>query len=160
MTSTNLVSKVHDYLIIGSGFGGSVSALRLAEKGYDVLVLERGKRYNAEDFPSTNWNVFKSLWMPALRCFGILGINFLDDLLVLNGSGVGGGSLVYAATLIRPPQDFFDAEEWAGIVPDWRTGAITLLPNCRTHVGSHTKPKILASRPHFTENRRGIRARR
>ena len=62
-------ADVYDYIIIGSGFGGSVSAMRLAEKGYRVLVLERGKRYHAEDFPKTNWNIFKYLWQPALRCF-------------------------------------------------------------------------------------------
>src|SRR5690606_4947467 len=99
-----------DYVIVGSGFGGSVSAMRLTEKGYRVLVLERGKRYNAEDFPKTNWNVPKFLWMPALRCFGYMGLNFLNDILILNGSGVGGGSLVYASTHIKPGQTFFEAE--------------------------------------------------
>ncbi|MGB5059018.1 MAG: NAD(P)-binding protein, partial [Candidatus Promineifilaceae bacterium] len=109
---------VFDYVIIGSGFGGSVSALRLAEKGYRVLVLERGKRYNAKDFPKTNWNVFKYLWLPAARCFGIMGINFFSDIWILNGSGVGGGSLVYASTHIKPPQAFFEAEEWRDLA-DW-----------------------------------------
>jgi cholesterol oxidase len=104
---------VYDYIIIGSGFGGAVSAMRLTEKGYRVLVLERGKRYGAKDFPKTNWNIFKYLWLPALRCFGIMGINFLDDLMVLNGSGVGGGSLVYASTHIEPRAAFYAAEEWS-----------------------------------------------
>ncbi len=138
-------SETVDYLIIGSGFGGSVSALRLAEKGYDVLVLERGKRYDAKDFPTTNWNIFKSLWMPALRCFGIMGINFLDDLLVLNGSGVGGGSLVYAATLIRPPQPFFDADEWAGIVPDWREELAPHYQTAEHMLGVASNPKFWKS---------------
>ncbi|WP_420630582.1 GMC oxidoreductase [Candidatus Leptofilum sp.] len=112
-------NDVYDYVIIGSGFGGSVSAMRLAEKGYRVLVLERGKRYRAEDFPKTNWNIFKYLWQPALRCFGIMGINFLDDMMILNGSGVGGGSLVYASTHIEPGEQFYDAEEWADLA-DWQ----------------------------------------
>lgn len=111
---------IFDFVIIGSGFGGSVSAMRLTEKGYKVLVLERGKRFHAEDFPKTNWNIFKFLWLPALRCFGIMGVNFLDDIMILNGSGVGGGSLVYAATLIRPGQSVYQAEEWRGLA-DWET---------------------------------------
>jgi cholesterol oxidase len=111
---------VFDFVIIGSGFGGSVAALRLAEKGYRVLVLERGKRYNAQDFPKTNWNIFKYLWLPAARCFGIMGINFFKDIWILNGSGVGGGSLVYASTHIKPPRAFFEAEEWRDLA-DWET---------------------------------------
>ena len=90
--------SVYDYVIIGSGFGGSVSAWRLTEKGYSVLVIERGKRWSAESFPKTNWNVFDYLWMPALRCFGPQGLNFFKDIWLLNGSGVGGGSLIYAST--------------------------------------------------------------
>lgn len=113
-----LAKETFDFIVIGSGFGGSVSALRLAEKGYRVLVLERGKRYNAEDFPKTNWHVFKYLWLPAARCFGFMGINFLDDILILNGSGVGGGSLVYASTHIKPGKTFFEAEEWRELA-DW-----------------------------------------
>lgn len=104
--------EIFDFVIIGSGFGGSVSAMRLVQKGYKVLVLERGKRYNAQDFPKTNWNLFKYLWLPSLRFFGIMGINFLNDIMVLNGSGVGGGSLVYASTHIKPGKSFYEAEEW------------------------------------------------
>ncbi len=110
--------ELFDYVVIGSGFGGSVSAMRLAEKEYRVLVLERGKRYNAEDFPKTNWNIFKYLWLPAARCFGFMGINFFDDILILNGSGVGGGSLVYACTHIKPGKAFFEAKEWRDLA-DW-----------------------------------------
>ncbi len=79
------LSETFDYVIVGSGFGGSVSAMRLAEKGYSVLVLERGKRFEDTDFPKTNWNLPKYLWLPALRCFGILQMSFLNDLLVLHG---------------------------------------------------------------------------
>ncbi|MCP4417806.1 MAG: GMC family oxidoreductase [Chloroflexi bacterium] len=117
--AADVVDDVFDYIIIGSGFGGSVSAMRLAEKGYRVLILERGKRYRSEDFPKINWNIFKYLWQPAIRCFGILGINFLDDLMVLNGSGVGGGSLVYASTHIEPGNSFYESEEWPGLA-DWQ----------------------------------------
>jgi cholesterol oxidase len=116
--ANSVSDDVFDYVVIGSGFGGSVSAMRLAEKGYKVLVLERGKRFRAEDFPKTNWNIFKYLWLPAARCFGIMGINFLDDIMILNGSGVGGGSLVYASTHIKPGKGFFEAEEWNGLA-DW-----------------------------------------
>ena len=108
-----------DYVVIGSGFGGSVSALRLAEKGYSVVVLERGRRFAAADFPKTNWNVRKSLWIPRAKCFGILRLSFLSDVFVLSGSGVGGGSLVYANTLYVPPAAFFDAPSWRGLA-DWK----------------------------------------
>ena len=88
-----------DALIIGSGFGGSVSALRLTEKGYRVGVLEAGKRFGSGDFPKTNWDVRKFLWFPRLGMRGIQRMSLLKDVLVLSGAGVGGGSLVYANTL-------------------------------------------------------------
>ena len=108
-----------DYVVIGSGFGGSVSALRLAEKGYSVCVLERGRRFAASDFPRTNWSLRKSLWMPRARCFGILRLSVLSDVFVLSGAGVGGGSLVYANTLYVPPAPFFDAPVWRDLA-DWQ----------------------------------------
>jgi len=97
-------SPVYDYVIIGSGFGGSVSAMRLTEKGYSVLVMERGKRFGDQDFARSSWNVFKYLWLPALRCFGILQISPFRDVVVLHGSGVGGGSLGYANVLMQPTE--------------------------------------------------------
>ena len=101
----------YDFVIIGSGFGGSVSALRLAEKGYHVLVIEEGKRWASQDFPKSNWNLRKFLWMPRLGCTGIQRADWLGDVLVLGGVGVGGGSLVYANTLLVPPDEAF-ASGW------------------------------------------------
>jgi cholesterol oxidase len=105
-------SKIYDYIIIGSGFGGSVSALRLTEKGYSVLVLEQGKRYRDEDFATTNWKVWKYLWLPVLRCFGVLQVSFMKGAMVLHGRGVGGGSLGYANVLEIPPDDMFANPAW------------------------------------------------
>ena len=90
-------------VIIGSGFGGSVSAMRLAEKGYSVCVLEAGKRWESSDFPKTNLNAFKSLWFPRLGMRGIQRISLLKDFMALSGVGIGGGSLVYANTHVFDP---------------------------------------------------------
>ncbi len=109
-----------DYVIVGSGFGGSVSALRLTEKGYRVLVLERGKRFRDQDFATTTWNVRKYVWFPALRCFGILQISPFKDVFVLHGSGVGGGSLGYANVLMEPSDKLFAAPAWSHLA-DWKT---------------------------------------
>ncbi len=113
-----------DFLVIGSGFGGSVSAMRLAEKGYSVIVLEKGKEYKTEDFPKTNWQVRKYLWIPLLRCFGFQELTFFSKLFVIRGVGVGGGSLVYANTHLIPKDDFFKLPAWAGM-NDWKN---VLLP--------------------------------
>ncbi len=117
----------YDFVIIGSGFGGSVSALRLAEKGYTVCVLERGRRWKSSDFPTTNWNLSKSIWLPALKWFGILRLTPFSDVFVLSGAGVGGGSLVYANTLYVPPDPFFRSTQWAHI-QDWKAA---LMPHYR-----------------------------
>jgi cholesterol oxidase len=103
----------YDYVIVGSGFGGSVSALRLSEKGYKVLVIEKGKWYHAKDFPKTNWNFRKWLWIPFLRFFGIMKISIFRHVAVLSGTGVGGGSLVYANTLPIPKSPFFETGSWS-----------------------------------------------
>jgi cholesterol oxidase len=110
----------YDYVVIGSGFGGSVAAMRLTQKGYRVLVLERGRRYGDLDFAHSNWNVSKYLWAPALRWFGILQISLLNGVMVLHGSGVGGGSLGYANVLEVPDDRLFEAPAWRHLA-DWKT---------------------------------------
>ncbi len=109
----------YDVIVIGSGFGGSVAALRLTEKGYRVGVLEAGRRFSAADFPRTNWNLRDYLWFPRLGLRGIQRLTLLRDVLVLSGAGVGGGSLVYANVLIEPHDAFFTDPQWAQIT-DWR----------------------------------------
>ncbi len=110
---------VYDYIVIGSGFGGSVASLRLTEKGYKVLTLEQGKRYNPGDFPKSNWNLPKYLWVPFLRFFGFQKLSFYTTASILSGTGVGGGSLVYANTLYIPPDEFFLHDSWVSF-GDWK----------------------------------------
>lgn len=107
-----------DYIVIGSGFGGSVSAMRLSEKGYSVAVLEKGRRYKSSDFPETNWNLRKFFWFPFLKCFGIQNITLFRNVFILSGVGVGGGSLVYANTLLVPKSGFFKDPAWSEL-NDW-----------------------------------------
>ena len=109
-----------DVVIIGSGFGGSVSALRLREKGYSVAVLEAGRRFRDKDFPKTSWRLRKFLYAPAIGCYGIQRIHILPDVLILAGAGVGGGSLVYANTLYQPGDEYFKDPQWASIT-DWKS---------------------------------------
>lgn len=109
----------YDVVIIGSGFGGSVAALRLVEKGYSVAVLEAGARFDDDDFPKTSWDLRKFLFFPKLGMKGIQRIHFLPDTVVLCGAGVGGGSLVYANTLYQPPASYFEDPQWAHIT-DWQ----------------------------------------
>ena len=110
---------IYDYIVIGSGFGGSVASLRLVEKGYKVLLLEQGKRFNPEDFPKTNWNIPKYLWVPSVRCFGFQKLSFYTTASIMSGTGVGGGSLVYANTLYIPPDEFFSNLFWHRF-GDWK----------------------------------------
>ncbi len=110
---------VYDAVVVGSGFGGSVAALRLAQRGLRVLVLEKGRRWRDADFPRSNWEVWKALWLPALGWTGLLQVSWLNGLVVLHGVGVGGGSLGYANVLEVPGPEFFRQPGWpAGV--DWQ----------------------------------------
>jgi cholesterol oxidase len=113
------MSHDFDVLVVGSGFGGSVTALRLTEKGYRVGVLEAGARFEDHELPDTSWDLQKYLFRPEVGCYGIQRIDPLKDCMILSGAGVGGGSLVYANTLYQPPQPFFDDPQWRDIT-DWR----------------------------------------
>lgn len=108
----------YDWIIVGSGFGGSVSAHRLTQKGYTILVIEKGRRFEPEDFPKTNWDLKRWLWNPALGLKGIFQMSFLRHMTVYHGVGVGGGSLVYANMLPVPTREFFDADSW-GDLASW-----------------------------------------
>ena len=108
----------YDYIVVGSGFGGAVSGLRLTEKGYRVLMLEKGMELKAEDFPKSNWNLKRWLWMPQLGWRGLFQMKFFRHVTVLSGVGVGGGSLVYANTLPIPKRAFFVSPAWARLA-DW-----------------------------------------
>ena len=117
-----------DFAVVGSGFGGSVAALRLAEKGWKVVVLEKGKRFAPEDFPKSNWNLPKWLWLPGLGFRGLFRMTFLKHVTALSGVGVGGGSLVYANTLPVPGDSFFASPTWAHLA-DWK---VELAPHYET----------------------------
>src|SRR6476660_8642327 len=108
-----------DVLVIGSGFGGSVTALRLSEKGYRVGVLEAGRRFTDDTLPKNSWHLRDFVWAPKPGCTGMQRIHVLKDCVILAGAGVGGGSLNYANTLYEPPQPFYEDPQWAHIT-DWR----------------------------------------
>lgn len=129
----------YDVLVIGSGFGGSVSALRLTEKGYRVGVLEAGRRFADEDFAKTSWNLRKFLWAPKLGCYGIQRIHLLRNVMILAGAGVGGGSLNYANTLYIPPEPFFKDRQWAHIT-DWRDELMPHYDQAQRMLGVVTNP--------------------
>lgn len=134
-------SQIYDYVIIGSGFGGSVSAMRLTEKGYSVLILERGKRYNDKDFPKSNWNLPKFLWMPKMRLFGFFEMTFMNGLLALHGSGVGGGSLTYGNVLMEPDDKLFRTAGWQHLA-DWKTLLAPHYATARQMLGVTPNPKL------------------
>ncbi|GAA0331746.1 GMC family oxidoreductase [Actinoallomurus spadix] len=145
----------YDVLVIGSGFGGSVTALRLTEKGYRVGVLEAGRRFDDpggapgrrhEDLPMTSWRTRRYLWAPGLGMTGIQRIHLLrgergSRVLVLAGAGVGGGSLVYANTLYEPPQPFFDDPQWRHIT-DWKAELQPYYDQARRMLGVRTNPTM------------------
>ncbi|WP_091555299.1 FAD-dependent oxidoreductase [Micromonospora pattaloongensis] len=140
----------YDVVVIGSGFGGSVTALRLAEKGYSVGVLEAGRRFADDEFPQTSWRTRRFLWAPKLGCYGIQRITLLRSagrkaggagagVLVLSGAGVGGGSLVYANTLYEPLPAFYDDPQWREIT-DWRTELAPYYDQAKRMLGVTTYP--------------------
>lgn len=131
----------YDYIIVGSGFGGSVSALRLSEKGYKVLVVEKGKWFAAKDFPKTNWNFRKWLWLPGIRFFGIMKLSIFKHVAVLSGTGVGGGSLVYANTLPIPKPTFFKTGSWSKL-NDWETELKPYYSQALKMLGATKNPKL------------------
>ncbi|MET0820630.1 MAG: GMC family oxidoreductase, partial [Aeromicrobium sp.] len=131
----------YDVLIIGSGFGGSVSALRLTEKGYKVAVLEAGKRFEDADFAKSSWRLRKFLWMPQLGCYGIQRIDKLKDVLILSGAGVGGGSLVYANTLYEPLDPFYRDPAW-GHITDWRSELAPYYDQAKRMLGVTVYPYV------------------
>ena len=115
--------------------------MRLVEKGYSVLVLERGKRFRDQDFAKTNWRVWKYLWLPPLRCFGILQITAFRNVLVLHGCGVGGGSLGYANVLMEPDDKLFDAPAWRDLA-DWKTILKPHYETAKRMLGVVRNPKL------------------
>ncbi|REF37391.1 GMC oxidoreductase [Thermasporomyces composti] len=143
----------YDVVIVGSGFGGSVAALRLTEKGYRVCVLEAGARFQEADekpvgealpLPETSWRLRRFLFAPRLGCFGIQRITLLRDVLVLSGAGVGGGSLVYANTLYEPMADFYDDPQWRDIT-DWREELAPYYDQAKRMLGVVTNPSVTPS---------------
>ncbi|WP_254715978.1 GMC oxidoreductase [Actinomadura sp. WMMB 499] len=141
-----MTSKAFDFdvIVVGSGFGGSVAALRLAEKGYRVAVLEAGRRFDEDSLPRTSWRLRKYLWMPRLGLRGIQRMHRVGGkagVLVLAGAGVGGGSLVYANTLYEPPEPFFTDRAW-GDITDWRDELRPHYDQARRMLGVVTNPLV------------------
>ncbi|MCK0518196.1 GMC family oxidoreductase [Williamsia sp. DF01-3] len=134
----------YDVVVVGSGFGGSVAALRLAEKGYKVAVLEAGRRFTDDQLPKTSWRLRKYLWAPWLGCYGLQRIHLLPDVLVMAGAGVGGGSLNYANTLYQPPKRFFDDPQW-GHITDWQDELNPYYDQARRMLGVVDNPLVTAA---------------
>jgi cholesterol oxidase len=129
----------YDWIVVGSGFGGSVSALRLAEKGYRVAVLECGRRFRDEDLPRSAWQLRRFLWAPAIGLKGIWRLTIFKHIFILSGSGVGGGSLAYAATLYRAPSAYFRHPQWADL-DDWETRLAPHYDTAERMLGVATPP--------------------
>lgn len=132
---------VHDYdvAVIGSGFGGSVAALRLTEKGYRVGILEAGRRFSDDTLPESSWNLSRFFWFPKLGMRGIQRLTLLRDVLILSGAGVGGGSLVWANVCYEPLDDAFDDPQW-GHIADWKTELAPYYDQARRMLGAEQVP--------------------
>jgi len=129
----------YDAIVIGSGFGGSVAALRLTERGYRVAIMESGRRFGPGDYARTSWNLRRFLWLPRLGLRGIQRIDLLKQIMVLSGAGVGGGSLVYANTLLDPVDEFFTDPQW-GAITDWKQELAAHYDQARRMLGSTEAP--------------------
>jgi cholesterol oxidase len=129
----------YDWVIVGSGFGGSVSAHRLTQKGYKVLVIEKGRRFKLEDFPKTNWDVKRWMWNPAMGLKGFFQMSFMKHMTILHGVGVGGGSLVFANTLPTPTSEFFQSGSW-GDLADWETELAPHYATAKRMLGATPNP--------------------
>ncbi|WP_328670349.1 GMC family oxidoreductase [Streptomyces sp. NBC_00322] len=138
----------YDVIVVGSGFGGSVSALRLTEKGYRVGVLEAGRRFTRETLPKNSWDLRNYLWAPALGLFGIQRIHLLGNVMVLAGAGVGGGSLNYANTLYVPPAAFFEDPQWKDIT-DWQEELAPYYDQAKRMLGVRLNPTMTPSDVHL-----------
>ena len=134
----------YDVIVVGSGFGGSVAALRLTEKGYRVAVIEAGRRFADDEFAKTSWNLRRYLWAPFLGCYGIQRVHLLRDVMILAGAGVGGGSLVYANTLYRPLEQFYRDRQWAHIT-DWADELAPHYDQAGRMLGVVTNPTVTPS---------------
>ena len=134
----------YDVLVVGSGFGGSVAALRLTEKGYRVGVVEAGARFDDDDFAATSFDARRFLFRPEIGCYGIQRIDALKDCLILSGAGVGGGSLVYANTLYEPLEQFYDDPSWKDIT-DWRAELAPYYDQAKRMLGVTDNPRFTPS---------------
>lgn len=132
----------YDVIVVGSGFGGSVAALRLSEKGYRVAVVEAGARMGPESLPRNSWHIRRFLWAPRLGCYGVQRLHFLRDVVVLAGAGVGGGSLNYANTLYQPPPEFFSAPQWPSLAGgrEWADELSPYYAQARRMLGATINP--------------------
>jgi cholesterol oxidase len=138
----------YDVIVVGSGFGGSVTALRLTEKGYRVGVLEAGRRFTRESLPKNSWDLRNYLWAPKLGMYGIQRIHLLGNVMVLAGAGVGGGSLNYANTLYVPPKPFFEDPQWRDIT-DWQEELKPYYDQARRMLGVRLNPTMTPSDVHL-----------
>lgn len=134
----------YDFIVIGSGFGGSVSALRLAEKGYRVAVIEQGRRWTPDNLPKSTWSLSRWMWRPALGLHGFFSMRFFKHVVVLHGNAVGGGSITYANTLLVPPDRVWREGSWAGL-QDWERVMPQHFATARRMLGVTTNRRLGAA---------------